>query len=167
MALYDDEFYVTLPSNASVKVFEDNKPSNFTIQLPHYVQLQGEWGVAAMEFQFTNDFEFIHDNELHSFDSTSKNHPRSQAVFIYSDIADYQFVGDVKAQLLGVVPIVSSRGDRQHWTFSPPYYSRVATTYFNRIKVWIADQCGDEIKFADTREFVLLRLHFQKKQQRL
>jgi len=47
------DFMVTLPSNTSLATHKTNRPSNFTVQLSNYVDLDGEWEVAATEIQFS------------------------------------------------------------------------------------------------------------------
>ena len=87
--------------------------------------------------------------------------PRKPAVFAYCNIIDHQFVGDVKAQLLGVIPVRYAGTARIHCTFTPPYYSRVVAKSFNSVHVWLADHLGDEIRFTNTSDFAVLRLHLR------
>ena len=48
----ESEFYVTLPSNSSMKYFPDNKTSNFFIKLSRTLQLDGEWEVGLAEIVY-------------------------------------------------------------------------------------------------------------------
>jgi len=88
-------------------------------------------------------------------------------VFAYCDVVDHQFVGDVKAQLLGVIPVNDDGDVLTHWTFNPPYYSRVIAQSFSSVHVWLADHLGEEIRFVDTSDFIVLRLHFRPVPKRL
>ena len=45
----NDEFYLILPSNSSMKYFPDNTTSCFTTHLSHEVRLSGNWCVALTE----------------------------------------------------------------------------------------------------------------------
>jgi hypothetical protein len=47
-----DEFYVTLPSNSSMKYYPDNTLCTFTTILPHVIELQGNWEVGLVEIQY-------------------------------------------------------------------------------------------------------------------
>ena len=48
-------FYITLPSNSSLKDFPKNTPGEFTVLLPHPIHLPvGEgWEVGMAEIQYT------------------------------------------------------------------------------------------------------------------
>ena len=57
-----NHFYVTLPSDSSVKYFPDNTVAHFTTRLPHRIRLDGDYEVGLAEFiypyswfNFTND----------------------------------------------------------------------------------------------------------------
>ena len=329
-----DEFQITLPSNSSLDVYKKNRPSNYTVSLPHYVNLEGEWQVAATDIQFTHEWEtLVQDHVLGVYvlhrSATKKpvnkyvvaidqqlnewrkmewakehedkflyrkitvkrgwypsvkaladhvctliadafvgdfpnftvqyEHDRTnqrtgptvglipnsdyvirvadtnstvmtllgfkksssliltgdsalaksfafysgygdgfyavvdnqhdtmpsiyrafrvetynadpailldlRSVFVYCDLFDYQIVGDTKAQLMGVVPVVTKVGERTHWTFSPPYYSRVIKNSFKTVKIWLTDHCGEEVRFYDNSDFIVARLHFKRKRR--
>lgn len=42
-----DSFYIYLPSNASMKKYPDNKPSDYQVELLQPLQLEGEWEVGV------------------------------------------------------------------------------------------------------------------------
>lgn len=46
------QFYVTLPSNSSLKFFPQNKLYNYTTQLSNPIELHGEWEVGLSEIQY-------------------------------------------------------------------------------------------------------------------
>ena len=52
----NENFYLTLLSNSSMKYFSKNVTSNFTTQLPKSINLEGEWNVALSEIQFPCSF---------------------------------------------------------------------------------------------------------------
>lgn len=62
-----NEFYLTLPSNSSMKYFPDNKITKFTTQLPQHIKLNGDWEVALVEIQYPYSFYTInvHDNNIY------------------------------------------------------------------------------------------------------
>ena len=49
-------FYVTLPSDSSLKYFPDNKISNFITQLPTPINLSGEWEVGLSEIIYPHSW---------------------------------------------------------------------------------------------------------------
>ena len=102
------------------------------------------------------------ENSIRTEKATPEGLMDVRSIFLYSDVAGYQIVGNEKAQLLGIVPVVAREGERTHWTFSPPYYSRVASSSFKSIRVWLTDHCGDEVKFSNTADFIVTRLHFRR-----
>ena len=107
------------------------------------------------------------ENSIIAIDTTPDGVPEKQAVFAYCDVIDHQFVGNVKAQILGVIPVNNEGDALTHWTFNPPYYSRVIAQSFNSVHVWLADHLGEEINFVDTTDFIVLRLHFRPVPKRL
>ena len=49
-------FYLTLPSNASMKIYPDNTVAKYTTQLPNNKELDGDWEVALTEIQYPHKF---------------------------------------------------------------------------------------------------------------
>ena len=45
-----------------------------------------------------------------------------QTIYIYSDVIDYQIVGNSKAMLMGVFPVKGKHGEQQSWQFNPFQY---------------------------------------------
>lgn len=59
-------FYMTLPSDASMKYFEDNKVSKYITRLPKTIELQnGEWEVSLCEMNFPHTWYNV--NESNNF----------------------------------------------------------------------------------------------------
>ena len=46
-------FYITLPSESSGDVFPENNPSEYTVRLPHWIQLKGEWEIGLHSIAYT------------------------------------------------------------------------------------------------------------------
>ena len=44
--------FLVLPSNSSIEVFPDNKTSDFKVQLPKSVSLEGSWECGLAEIQY-------------------------------------------------------------------------------------------------------------------
>lgn len=57
------DFHVVLPSNASPRVYPDNKTSNFKIQLSERVDLHGDWEVALLEIHYPNTVQHVTEGE--------------------------------------------------------------------------------------------------------
>ncbi len=57
------EFYMTLPSNSSMDIYPENKTSTFTVQIPRYVRMEGEWDVALAEIHYPYSFFTVQEGE--------------------------------------------------------------------------------------------------------
>jgi hypothetical protein len=55
-------FYVTLPSDSSLRYFPDNKISHFTTQLPTPIVLNGEWEVGLSEIIYPHSWNNVNEN---------------------------------------------------------------------------------------------------------
>lgn len=60
-------FYMTLLSNSSLDYYPENRTNSFTVQLPRYMSLEGEWEVALVEIQYPYTFSNVEpgQNEIH------------------------------------------------------------------------------------------------------
>lgn len=58
----NDEFYITLLSNSSMKYFPDNKTSSFRTQLSRTIKLDGIWEIALAEIQYPCTINNINTN---------------------------------------------------------------------------------------------------------
>ena len=46
-------FYITLPSQSSIKLFRENNPSEYTVRLPRWVHLNGHWEIGLHSIAYT------------------------------------------------------------------------------------------------------------------
>ena len=58
-------FYLTLPSNASLDVFPDNKTSSYRVKLPQTIDLNGNWEVGLYSVSYPNTWYTIKNYENH------------------------------------------------------------------------------------------------------
>lgn len=56
-----NEFYLTLPSNCSMTEMPKNKTSSFTVNLPRYITLEGDWYVSLVDIHFPYTFFNVSD----------------------------------------------------------------------------------------------------------
>ena len=83
-------------------------------------------------------------------------------MYIYSDIITQQFVGDRFANLLRVVPVISSITEELNVNiFSAPHYLDLSRNYINNIYIELKSAAGDFVIFEGG--CVLCLLHFRKK----
>ena len=59
VSTHSNEFYVTLPSNASTNFFPANKPHEYKIRLAHPIQLRGNWEVGLAEILYPKVFNTL------------------------------------------------------------------------------------------------------------
>ena len=63
-------FYLTLPSNASLDVFPDNKTTGYRIKLPETIDLEGEWEVGLYSMSYPHTWYTLQDRENHVYYSS-------------------------------------------------------------------------------------------------
>ena len=83
------------------------------------------------------------------------------SIYVYTDIIKYQFIGDVKAPVLGLFPVQGKDGDQSYWCFQPPIYNPLQITDIPKINIQLVDDTGEEIPFAADGK-VVVRLHFRR-----
>ena len=67
--------------------------------------------------------------------------------FVYSDIIDYQIVGNSKAMLLGVFPTKGVQGEQQSWQFNPLHYITVKMRTLQSIRLKLCTPTGKLVPF--------------------
>ena len=82
-------------------------------------------------------------------------------IFVYSDIVDYQLVGNTKATLMGVFPTTGRHYDQQSWQFNPFQYIAVSSEEIRSITMSMRTPEGDPVPFLSGNS--LCRLHFRRK----
>lgn len=90
--------------------------------------------------------------------------PLTNSLFVYAEgsLIDYQIVGDVKAPLLGIVPVNSAdHGRHCSWVFNPPTYMRVLSSQISDAHIVIRAENGEDVPFLADSSPVVCRLHFR------
>ena len=93
------------------------------------------------------------------------------SLYVYSDLARYQLIGDTQAPLLGIVPIQGSdddnryfSGDQQYYAFNPAYYIPLVRNSFDIIELEFKTDWDHPFPFADdANSRVVCRLNFRKR----
>jgi hypothetical protein len=82
-------------------------------------------------------------------------------MYVYSDIVEQQYVGDVMARLLRVVKLnYVSCGNQVADIFTLPHYVPVCKSEFQEVEIHIKDDQGKPIPFSSGTSIVVL--HFRK-----
>lgn len=82
------------------------------------------------------------------------------AMYIYSNVVEPVYVGDVSARLLRVVPIQGQHGDYKSIAFDRPHYKPVGLVGGRVIEIKICDDTGKKIEFESGK--VVVTLHFKR-----
>jgi hypothetical protein len=90
-------------------------------------------------------------NDLNSIDS----------LYIYTDIVEYQIVGDENAPLLQVVSTTGTRDTVIDKIYDTPQYVPLLRNNIERIDIDIRSDLGKNIQFTSGR--VVIKLHFRRK----
>jgi len=88
-------------------------------------------------------------------------HPLS-VMMVYTDIIEYNLVGDTQAPLLGFIPVTSKFGEQAHWCFNPVYYVPVKENLLSSISIKICTDTGETFPFQNDGK-VICRLNFRKR----
>jgi hypothetical protein len=87
-----------------------------------------------------------------------------QALYVYGDIVENQYVGDEMAPLLAYVDVTSLPGQRAGYGCEPLVYLPVDKQHIDTITIRITDEHGKNVRFSD-EENVVVRLQFRKCKQ--
>jgi len=84
-------------------------------------------------------------------------------LFVYCDIIEPQYIGDIRARLLKTVAVPNNTqyGDQIVITYNTPHYVPVLINDFEEIEIDIKDDSNQRIPFMGGRS--RLKLHFRKK----
>ena len=84
-----------------------------------------------------------------------------QTVYIFSDVIDYQIVGNSKAMLMGVFQNKGKHGAQQSWQFNPFQDIDMPSSTSPSITMRICTPTGEDVNLmsGDT----LCRIHFRRK----
>ena len=117
-------------------------------------------------------FEKVYDREepatthiLHLMTVNGTSKARLDVVnslYVYSDIAKFQLVGDTEAPLLGIVPAQGEPGQRVQWNFNPICYLPVNRMFISEIEMLLCTDDGEKVPFAGDSDNVVCCLRFRK-----
>lgn len=82
-------------------------------------------------------------------------------IYVYSDLIEYQLVGNTQVPLMGVLPIQGDHGKQLYWNFNPPYYIPVCRAHVADIEIQLCTATGKILEILDGD--VICRLHFRKR----
>ena len=82
-------------------------------------------------------------------------------MFVYSDVADYTYVGNITAPILRIVSYKQSKSSTQsHQEFVNLHYVPLAKSYIDQVHIDIKDEIGRSVPFVGGK--TLVKLHFKR-----
>ena len=141
----------TLTINSELQTIEVSVESNVTSL--HFSP------ILALQLGFDPNRNIV--KQIHSDKVPSLTIGYPQQVFVYTDLVDFQFVGDVKAPLLRIASApLNQYGRMQTIPFNPIHYLPLSKFTFDTIKIILRDGSGRMLPFAFGTCSV--KLHFQR-----
>lgn len=87
----DRGFYVTLPCNASLSVYPENRISSYTTRLAKTIDLKGEWQVGLVEIEYPRNWYTFQDDEgyfnLHTAPPPPQIHANKPGEAVFKEIS--------------------------------------------------------------------------------
>ena len=82
-------------------------------------------------------------------------------MFVYSDVADYTYLGNITAPILRIVSYKQSKSSTQsHQEFVNLHYVPLAKSYIDQVHIDIKDEIGRSVPFVGGK--TLVKLHFKR-----
>lgn len=143
-----NNFYVTLLSNNSLMVYENNSLSAFSnlVNLPTLTTKE-DWEVGITEL-------FLNEGSTEI----------STILFIYSDIIKPRCIGNQHIRCIRVLPF---KGQSKCYEFNNVEYYPIEISVINDISILIATSNGAQYNFNPSTIANYITLHFRKKRQNI
>ena len=123
------------------------------INIPENVKLKLNGSDVARCLGFEGS-EILREGTISSTSVSTVNAYRS--IYVYTDIIENQYVGDVKVPLLRVIPVTSQHGDNVCVKYDRPYFYNLSRSRIQTIEIDLRDDTGELISFEGGRSIVTL-----------
>ena len=144
------KFYITLPSNASMTLYPNNKVNDYTTHLAQDVYFDGKWEVNLEEITFPYNWK-----------EEAKDDNSTPSLYLYCDWVEAQLVGETKVSLLRTVPIIGQRNSIINHEFKRDHYVTLAGSGYKRdIRIKTCNDVGESVKFESGK--LVCVLHFRR-----
>lgn len=151
----ENEFYITVLSDASSNTFPTNSLPSFQVQLAQSIKLErDQWEVGLCEISYSKGAV--------STANETKNPGGKELVFVYCDIIKPQLIGDAYVKCLRIIQFPEKTA---YHNFQTIYYLPVEKTEFQVISVEITTKTGELAKLTASKKPTMLVLHFKKRRQ--
>ena len=119
-------------------------------------------GLAAKKYQGQDKI-----NKFYGTETISVLLNKINALYVYTDIVDFQYVGDAFAPLLRVVAVDASLnqtfGEYVNKIFATPNYIPVSKNKIDTIDIDIRSDTGEKVQLSSGKVFI--KLHFRQQYQ--
>lgn len=119
------------------------------MKISFYGRIKSVFNLSDFKYDNNNTSDIIANNHLESV----------QSLYIYSDIIEYQLVGDEYAPLLRNVVVSQNYSHPVAINYDNPHYLPVNKSIISTINIDIRDDTGKEINFIQGK--VEVKLHFR------
>lgn len=139
------QHYLIMSSADSQDIHPFNRPSDFTVELPHTLHLLGRWECALTAIQ-----------------SSKSQSDRSCGLVVYicSDLCEESYVGNKQIPILRSIA-VAQEDDRLNTDFARPYYMLIKRDQVKRIHIFVISASGGRLTFLD--EHLTCTLHLRRR----
>lgn len=149
------------PAVVALPKFSIDEKNNFGININSKIKLEITGMICKilsieLPYVYEDEYENLTLEPHHLSDITPK---LIQTIYLYTDIVDYQIVGNKRAPLLRHIVVDSEYRKVTNLFFENPYYVKVNKTCINSIDLVLRDEVGEKIKFFDGS--VVAVLHFR------
>jgi hypothetical protein len=110
--------YLYLDSEDSKDSHPQNKPFDFTVEMPTPLELEGNWSCALAEIYFTRE-------------------ALTQDLYVYCDLCDYNYVNQQYSPILRII----NSGDE---IFDKCFYVPLVNKLISRIRIYIKTKSGEK-----------------------
>ena len=135
------DLYLYLNSKDSLRLFEDNSPTEFRIQFPRPLTLEGHWTCALIEVALDCDFN-----------------PRSSRLYLCCDFLQESYVRNALLPVLRNIEVNTRYGKIKTEQYSVPLYVPVNRTYLHTAKLRLLDENLDPVTFSKNNFHCVLHL---------
>lgn len=134
-----EEHYLFLNSSLSKNLHPSNTPLDFTVELPHSYELNGQWACGLKEIQLS---------------------VRENIVYVCSDICEESYAENTMIPILRTLHKPEGNSSLAYFHFDDPMYVKLKAKVMNRVRIFIRDT---QLKGANaTDSTVHCTLHLRK-----
>ena len=129
-------FYLTLPSNASIDVFPNNKIGSYHVKFPQTFDLNGEWEVGLYSISYSNTWYTLQNHQNHIYYSMDGGQS-----FWSSAIVDYGYYASMTELIKSINTAMHKELGNTNITFSfNPRTHKVSVTLATKYCVGLYGQ---------------------------